>query len=817
MKFFNQGFAAVLAALSLTGAAHADFVTVGTPSENRIQVDTRWTRDNVYILSRVIFVDNGATLTIEPGTIVRGITSNMSGYSSEPGTLVVARGGKLVANGTADDPIIFTSIDDPNVPGGLNTVPDVFSPGGSLNVISGEFRRATFTASTDVFNISSGFLPANNDTVVLSSAPSGFTNGTTYHVVNATGTTFQLAATSGGPAILASSNDTQVHITLINGVTPTDDAANDHLLSAIPMVNNTTFIFDGSTSIPAPFAAATTYHVVQASATAFGGWYTFKLSATSGGSAIDITSAGSGIVLSPPGAYVIKGGSRSPLVTFNDYSADGLEGDNGFAKSASWGGVIICGRAFVAQSTGTPAADSFSGGTFPQTTGSPDGIWDAHVIIEPTGQNNGTGADYVEGLSTSSGSTVLNDTLAIYGGTNDADNSGVMRFCSLRYCGFVVGAAATGNEINGLTICGAGTGSVYEHIEIFQSRDDGFEWFGGKHDTRFLASISNQDDSFDGDEGFRGTHQFWLAAQGTISQSSSLADPMRRGFTNNDYVGQEETASDYRYDRLLEWDGGEGDNGDRLPISDITILNSTFLSGNTQKRGFNPKLEAHVAVHNSVVEGASTVAQQDTTTTGLVQTLLSISNIHSNYDLSASSSKGTTSSHFAETTPVFVEETASQIASAWNTNAELTAGDLTTTFNTSDLYTKNGFDPRTSGASALSADGTFATPSGFVDLDSAGAMISNNWLSGWSTLEWLEVLPTTNVARPVMTIGHNGTNPTISFPTAGSTVQYVIEKSTDGKNWTVLTTTPLSHATTVSHTDTTTPLATTVLYRAYAL
>jgi hypothetical protein len=810
MKFFNQGFAAMLAALSLTGAAHADFIKVGTATENRIQVDTRWTRDNVYILSRCIFVDNGATLTIEPGTIIRGVTVNLSGFGSEPGTLIVARGGKLVANGTADDPIIFTSIDDLNVPGGINTVPDTFTADGTAIPVVLENQRPATAATSDVITVSAaGKRPAIGDTVKFSGVVAGLTAGTVYTVATTPGaTTFTLT----GVDITAAGN---VKISEINSVVLADSVTDNELISTFTIPNGATYIVSGTT-VPGGLASATTYHVVNTQSL-FAGRFRFQLSLTNGGAAEDITSNGSGVVLAPASSsFQITGDSRDPSLTANDYSADGAEGDNGFSKSAAWGGVVICGRAFVSQGTGTPAADLFSGGTFPQTTGSPDGLWDAHAITEPTGQNNGIGADYVEGLSTASGSTLLNPTLAIYGGTNDADNSGVMRFCSLRYTGFVVGAAATGNEINGLTICGAGAGSVFEHIDVFQSRDDGFEWFGGKHDTRFLASISNQDDSFDGDEGFRGIHQFWLAAQGTISQSTSPTHPKRSGFSNNDFIGQEETASDYLYDKLLEWDGGEGDNGDRLPITDIYILNATLLAGNTQKRGMDAKLEAHVNLHNAVYEGGTTFSHTLTTTTGTVQTLLSVSNIHSNYDLSSASSIGLNAgtSYFVDTAPTFAEETTSQIASAWNTSAELTGSGT----ETSDLYKFQGFDPRTaSGSNARTANGTFATPIGFVDVDAAGAMFDNNWLSGWSTLEWLEVLPATNVARPVLTIGNNGTNPTISFPTASATVQYVIEKSTDGKNWTVLTTTPVTNATTVSHTDTTTPIASTVLYRAYAL
>jgi hypothetical protein len=635
MKFFNQGFAALLAALSLTGAAHAGFVTVGTSAENRIQTDTRWTRDNVYILSRVIFVDNGATLTIEPGTIIRGVGDTLTGISGEPSSLVIARGGKIIANGTADDPIYFTSIDDPNVPGGAATIP------------------ATWT--------------------------------------------------------------------------------------------------------------------------------------NAGGTVITVTGSG-----------------RHASLTANDYSADGLEGDNGFAKSERWGGIVICGKAYCG--AGTQAGPD---------TSPADGIWDGHAagLTDAVTQNGGVGTDYVEGLSSASGSTVLNSPLAIYGGLDDNDNSGVMRFVSMRYGGFVIGAAATGNEINGLTLCGVGQATTLEHLEVFQNQDDGFEWFGGKHNTRFMFSLSNQDDLFDGDEGMRGTHQFWLGVQGTQSTSTNVADVVRSGFTNNDYIGQENTASDYRYDKTMEFDGAEGSNGDRLPTTEFYVTNVTLLAGNTQKRGMNPKDEAHLYMHNLIHEGSNNVIAPTANTAGTIIPLLATSNVHSN-EYTGATSQGTTSgSNVSDVAPLFAEETTSQIASNWNESANVGVG------STSDLYTKNGFDPRgASGSNALIEDGTFVPPAGFVVANYAGAMRDNNFLGGWSVLEWLQVLPATNTARPELTIGAAGGNPTISFATASATVKYVIEKSTDGgKNWTVLTTTPVTNPTTVSHTDTTTTIGSPVLYRAYAL
>lgn len=92
-----------------------------------ISVDQRWTRDKVYLITQNTMIKSGVVLTIEPGTIVRFEKNVRAGINSQnpadPGALVVARGARLIANGTAEAPIIFTSIDDPYVPGGIWTIP----------------------------------------------------------------------------------------------------------------------------------------------------------------------------------------------------------------------------------------------------------------------------------------------------------------------------------------------------------------------------------------------------------------------------------------------------------------------------------------------------------------------------------------------------------------------------------------------------------------------------------------------------------------------------------------------------------------------
>ncbi|MPR34374.1 T9SS C-terminal target domain-containing protein [Salmonirosea aquatica] len=67
-----------------------------------ITTNTTWTAGNQYILSGFVYVEDGATLTIEPGTIIKG-------EKSSKGSLIVKRGGKIIANGTVDKPIVFTS------------------------------------------------------------------------------------------------------------------------------------------------------------------------------------------------------------------------------------------------------------------------------------------------------------------------------------------------------------------------------------------------------------------------------------------------------------------------------------------------------------------------------------------------------------------------------------------------------------------------------------------------------------------------------------------------------------------------------------
>ena len=104
--------------------------------------DEKWTSNNIYQLTGKVVVEDGFTLEIEPGTIIKG----ERGTGSLASALIIARGGTILAEGTPEKPIIFTSIDD-NITVGQNagtnlTVDDIGLWGGVLilGYAPGSFR-----------------------------------------------------------------------------------------------------------------------------------------------------------------------------------------------------------------------------------------------------------------------------------------------------------------------------------------------------------------------------------------------------------------------------------------------------------------------------------------------------------------------------------------------------------------------------------------------------------------------------------------------------------------------------------------------------
>lgn len=98
----------------------------------------------------------------------------------------------------------------------------------------------------------------------------------------------------------------------------------------------------------------------------------------------------------------------------------------------------------------------------------------------------------------------------LYGGTNAADNSGVLKYVRIEYAGY---AFLPDKEINGLTFGGVGNGTTVDYVQVSYANDDSFEWFGGTVNCSHLIAYKGLDDDFDTDNGFSGKIQFGIAVR----------------------------------------------------------------------------------------------------------------------------------------------------------------------------------------------------------------------------------------------------------------------------------------------------------------
>lgn len=125
----------------------------------------------------------------------------------------------------------------------------------------------------------------------------------------------------------------------------------------------------------------------------------------------------------------------------------------------------------------------------------------------------GTGPNDSNGSSTTCDNTAEGlSTTRLYGGPDKASSSGRMSYVQIRFTGIDISAGG-GNELQGLTLAGVGSGTQLDHIQSHNSADDGIEVFGGTANLRYIAITGADDDGFDYDNGYRGFVQFMIVAQ----------------------------------------------------------------------------------------------------------------------------------------------------------------------------------------------------------------------------------------------------------------------------------------------------------------
>jgi len=207
------------------------------------------------------------------------------------------------------------------------------------------------------------------------------------------------------------------------------------------------------------------------------------------------------------GRIVVTAGATLTIEPGTIVKGEAGTGANATALIIARGGKIMADGREDAPIIFTSVADEISpedvaAGDFasPNLDPTVNGLWGGVIVLghAPISASNDQGditQVQIEGIPTS-------DANGLYGGNDAADNSGILRYVSIRHGGTNIGS---GNEINGLTLGGVGSGTVIEHIEIVSNQDDGIEWFGGSVNVNHVVVWNVGDDAIDTDQSWSGT------------------------------------------------------------------------------------------------------------------------------------------------------------------------------------------------------------------------------------------------------------------------------------------------------------------------
>ncbi len=239
-------------------------------------------------------------------------------------------------------------------------------------------------------------------------------------------------------------------------------------------------------------------------------------------------SLASALIISRGAKLMAEGTATSPIIFTSvlDNIAVGEKFGTTLSKTDNqkWGGLILLGKAPISAADGDDVAS-------------------------------------IEGIP-------ADDAYGLYGGSDAADNSGSLKYVSVRHGGALIGS---GNEINGITLGAVGTGTTIDNIEVFANFDDGVEFFGGTVNVTNVIVSYQGDDAIDIDQNYAGTINNFVIVQG--------------GST----------------DEGLEIDGPEGTLSNGL----FTLSNGTVKSEDGNGSGADLKSKAQGTIKNVIFQGYS--------------------------------------------------------------------------------------------------------------------------------------------------------------------------------------------------------------------
>jgi hypothetical protein len=241
------------------------------------------------------------------------------------------------------------------------------------------------------------------------------------------------------------------------------------------------------------------------------------------------------------GGKLIADGSPSCQIVFTA-EADNLDGSFPIANNGQWGGLVIAGKA-------TNNLTLAANGPFTP------GVGDGKLCVA-------NGLATFEGFATSDFRDWYGADLTGAKGPvetfDDNDNSGILRYVSVRYAGAIL---QVGGEINGISLGSVGAGTTVEHIEVISAADDNIEFFGGKVNIKYATFLFGNDDMFDWDDAYSGKSQFIFGIKSSTNDTITTSKDADNGF--------EMDADDQK--------------SNLLPRSHPIIYNTTFIGNGKQK------------------------------------------------------------------------------------------------------------------------------------------------------------------------------------------------------------------------------------------
>ncbi|MFH1197900.1 MAG: T9SS type A sorting domain-containing protein [bacterium] len=357
------------------------------------------------------------------------------------------------------------------------------------------------------------------------------------------------------------------------------------------------------------------------------------------------------LIIKPGGKIYAEGTEEEPIVFTSQFNRPGASQEPNYGD---WGGIIILGNAPI----------NVPGGT---------------AQIEGPGD--------------------------MYGGTDAADNSGVMKYVRIEYPGI---AYSPNNEINGLTFGGVGSGTEIDYVQVSYSGDDSFEWFGGSVNCKHLIAYRGWDDDFDTDFGYSGKLQYLLGVRDPEVADASGSNGFESDNDGTGTVNEPRTSPTWWNVTLIgpaatttSTINAQYKRGMHLRRSSQNMINNTLIMG---------------YVDGLLIDGANTVADAQAGVMYLKNSIISgcVSNIFKSTDAAF---EGNMATWFADLG-----------GRTYATNAEV---------NLIDPFNLDNPNPFPNVGSPVITGGAVPPSDGFFDTDAifVGAFGNENWTANWSTFD----------------------------------------------------------------------------------